>query len=125
MPRLKNQNRPAVKIPTSKAGRKLFDGKAEQFVLEQLKQTFSLAASDKEACVYAQISVDALLPLSAPESRIPSTKKFVQTKTNPKVLIFSQEPSTQEPQTTCKSILVDPLKHHFFQHLTFKKFPLP
>ena len=60
MPRLKNQNCPAVKISTSKAGRKLFDGKAEQFVLEQLKQAFSLAASDKEACAYAQISVDAL-----------------------------------------------------------------
>lgn len=42
------------------AGRKQFDGKSEKLVLAKLEQAFSQGSSDKEACNYAQISVDAL-----------------------------------------------------------------
>ncbi len=40
----------------SKAGRKLWDGKDEQIVLQKLEEAFSYDCTDEEACLYADIS---------------------------------------------------------------------
>lgn len=37
-------------------GRKLFDGKNQELVLQKLEQAFSLGSSNREACIYAGIS---------------------------------------------------------------------
>lgn len=39
---------------------KLFDGKSEKDVLAKLREAFAIGASDEEASLYAEISVDAL-----------------------------------------------------------------
>ncbi len=45
----------------SNRGRKLFDGKNEKSVLQKLEAVWVIGGTDKEACLYADISVSALM----------------------------------------------------------------
>ncbi len=47
------------KILTKKTGRKQFDGRDEQIILQKLEHVFSLDGTDQEACLYAGISTSA------------------------------------------------------------------
>lgn len=42
------------------SGGKIFDGKNKKSVLAKLREAFAIGASDEEASLYAEISVDAL-----------------------------------------------------------------
>lgn len=46
--------------PEAKRGRKLFDGKNAEIVLQKLEKVFSIGGTDVEACFYAEISPSAL-----------------------------------------------------------------
>lgn len=61
---MKNNKKTATKSAKqaikTKAGRKLFDGKNTEIVLQKLEQVFSIGGTDEEACFYADISPSAL-----------------------------------------------------------------
>jgi hypothetical protein len=45
---------------SSRTGRKQFDGKNVDSILQKLEEAFMLAGTDQEACIYAGISTSAL-----------------------------------------------------------------
>jgi len=49
-----------IKKKKKRAGRKLFDGKNAEVVLQKLEQVFGIDGTDEEACFFADISPSAL-----------------------------------------------------------------
>lgn len=49
-----------LKSDKSKVGRRRFDGKEENLVVQKLEEAFAWGCSDEEACLYAGISTSAL-----------------------------------------------------------------
>jgi hypothetical protein len=63
-------------------GRKLFDGKNEQEVLQKLEQVFSIDGTDEEACVYADISPAALYAYQKKHPHFQEHKKALKNLPN-------------------------------------------
>lgn len=49
-----------IERPEGKVGRPIFDGKDVNIVIQKLEQVWSIGGTDKEACLYADISPAAL-----------------------------------------------------------------
>jgi len=64
----------------SNAGRKQFDGKSEKDVLGKLEYVWSVGGTDNEACLYADISVQALMDYQKKYPVISLRKKLLKEK---------------------------------------------
>jgi len=62
------------------AGRKQFDGKSESEVLQKLEYVWALGGTDEEACLYADISVQALMVYQKKNINISLRKKLLKEK---------------------------------------------
>lgn len=64
----------------SNAGRKQFDGKSEKDVLQKLEYVWSVGGTDNEACLYADISIQALMSYQKKYPHISVRKKLLKEK---------------------------------------------
>lgn len=65
-----------------KAGRLLFDGKKVEVVIAKLEAAFSVGATDEQACMQADISIDALYRYCAKYPEFRNRKEILKTKPN-------------------------------------------
>lgn len=64
----------------SGAGRKLFDGKSEEVVLQKLEEAFGWGCLDEEACLYADISPRALYDYQEKNPQFLQRKQLLKEK---------------------------------------------